>query len=127
MTCSGTDFKEDKMQRVVITGAGTISPIGNDVATFWDNMKAGNSGVAPIESFDASETGVTVAAEVIDFNPKDTLGRKEYSRMDSFSQFGVAASVEAMNNSGYDIEANDNHVVVIVGSGISGCPSIRDG
>jgi 3-oxoacyl-(acyl-carrier-protein) synthase len=127
MTCSGTDFKEDKMQRVVITGAGTISPIGNDVATFWDNMKAGNSGIAPIESFDASETGVTVAAEVKDFNPKDTMGRKEYSRMDRFSQFGVAASVEAMNDSGYDIEANASRVGVIVGSGIGGLLAIQDG
>lgn len=115
------------MQRVVITGAGTISPIGNDVTTFWDNIKAGNSGIAPIESFDASETGVTVAAEVKDFNPKDTMGRKEYSRMDRFSQFGVAASVEAINDSGYDIEANADRVGVIVGSGIGGLLAIQDG
>src|SRR5690625_4593460 len=90
-------------------------------------MKAGNSGIAPIESFDASETGVTVAAEVKDFNPKDTMGRKEYSRMDRFSQFGVAASVEAMNDSGYDIEANASRVGVIVGSGIGGLLAIQDG
>ena len=81
------------MQRVVITGVGTISPIGNDVATFWENMKAGQSGIGKIESFDSSENNVSVAAEVKDFNPKDTMGRKEYTRMDRYSQFGVAASV----------------------------------
>lgn len=115
------------MQRVVITGAGTVSPIGNDVSTFWDNMKAGKSGIGPIESFDPSETNVSVAAEVKDFNPKDTMGRKEYSRMDRFSQFGVAASVEALNNSGYDMEANAERVGVIVGSGIGGLLAIQDG
>jgi 3-oxoacyl-[acyl-carrier-protein] synthase II len=115
------------MERVVITGAGTISPIGNDVPTFWENMKAGNSGIAPIESFDASETNATVAAEVKDFNPRDTMGRKEYSRMDRFSQFGVAASVEALNNSGYDIEANADRVGVVVGSGIGGLLEIQKG
>lgn len=88
------------MHRVVITGVGIVSPIGNDVATFWDNMKAGHSGIAKIESFDSSETNVSVAAEVKDFNPKDTMGRKEYTRMDRFSQFGVAASVEALAHSG---------------------------
>ncbi len=115
------------MQRVVITGVGTISPIGNDVPTFWNNMKAGKSGIGPIESFDASESNVSVAAEVKDFNPKDTMGRKEYSRMDRYSQFGVAASVEALNDSGYDIEANAEGVGVIVGSGIGGLLALQDG
>lgn len=115
------------MQRVVITGIGTISPIGNDVPTFWENMKAGRSGIAPIESFDTSDFSVSVAAEVKDFNPRDTMGRKEYSRMDRYSQFGVAASVEALADSGYDIEANADRVGVIVGSGIGGLLAIQDG
>lgn len=115
------------MQRVVITGLGTVSPIGNDVPTFWENMKAGQSGVDKIKSFDSSEMNVSVAAEVKDFNPKDTMGRKEYSRMDRFSQFGVAASVEALNNSGYDIEANADRVGVLVGSGIGGLLEIQKG
>ncbi len=115
------------MQRVVITGVGTISPIGNDVPTFWENMKAGKSGIELIEGFDASESNVSVAAEVKDFDPKDTMGRKEYSRMDRYSQFGVAASVEALNNSGYDIEANAEGVGVIVGSGIGGLLALQDG
>lgn len=115
------------MHRVVITGVGTISPIGNDVATFWENMKAGQSGIGKIESFDSSETNVSVAAEVKDFNPKDTMGRKEYSRMDRYSQFGVAASVEALSSSGYDIEANADRVGVLVGSGIGGLLEIQNG
>jgi 3-oxoacyl-[acyl-carrier-protein] synthase II len=115
------------MQRVVITGLGTISPIGNDVTTFWENMKDGKSGIDKIESFDASETNVSVAAEVKDFDPKQTMGRKEYSRMDRFSQFGVAASVEALEQSGYDMEANADRVGVLVGSGIGGLLALQDG
>ncbi|HZK47052.1 MAG TPA: beta-ketoacyl-ACP synthase II [Atopostipes sp.] len=115
------------MHRVVITGVGTVSPIGNDVETFWDNMKAGHSGIAKIESFDSSETNVSVAAEVKGFNPKDTMGRKEYTRMDRFSQFGVAASVEALAHSGYDMETNAERVGVLVGSGIGGLLAIQTG
>ena len=115
------------MQRVVITGVGTVSPIGNDVATFWENMKAGQSGIGKIESFDSSETNVSVAAEVKGFNPKDTMGRKEYSRMDRYSQFGVAASVEALATSGYDMENNADRVGVLVGSGIGGLLEIQNG
>lgn len=115
------------MQRVVVTGIGTISPIGNDVTRFWENMKRGKSGIGPIEAFDASESNVSVAAEVKDFDPKDTMGRKEYSRMDRYSQFGVAASVEALEDSGYDVESNADNVGVIVGSGIGGLIALQDG
>ncbi len=115
------------MQRVVITGAGTVSPIGNNVAAFWESMKAGKSGIGKIESFDPSETNVSVAAEVKDFDPKETMGRKEYSRMDRYSQFGVAASVEALEESGYDIEANADRVGVLVGSGIGGLLELQKG
>ena len=116
------------MQRVVITGMGTISPIGNDVETFWNNIKAGQSGIAPLEIFDEDfDSDVKVAAQVKDFDPKATMSRKEYTRMDRYSQFGVAASVEALENSGYDIEANATRVGVIVGSGIGGLLAIQDG
>lgn len=115
------------MQRVVVTGMGTISPIGNDVATFWENIKQGKSGIGQIEAFDTSEANVSVAAEVKDFNPKETMTRKEYSRMDRYSQFGVAASIEALENSGYDIGANAENVGVIVGSGIGGLLALQDG
>ena len=116
------------MQRVVITGIGTISPIGNDVPTFWENIKAGNSGIAPLEMFDEDfESNVKVAAQVKDFDPKDTMKRKEYSRMDRYSQFGVAAAVEALADSGYNMEENAERVGVIVGSGIGGLLAIQDG
>ena len=116
------------MQRVVITGIGTVSPIGNDVPTFWENIKAGHSGIAPLEIFDEDfDSDVKVAAQVKDFEPKDTMKRKEYSRMDRYSQFGVAASVEALADSGYNIEENAERVGVIVGSGIGGLLAIQDG
>ena len=116
------------MQRVVITGIGTISPIGNDVDTFWESIKTNQSGITPLEMFDEDfETEVKVAAQVKNFDPKNTMKRKEYSRMDRYSQFGVAASVEAVENSGYDIEANADRVGVIVGSGIGGLLAIQDG
>lgn len=115
------------MRRVVITGMGTISPIGNDLSSFWKNMKSAYSGIDTIKSFDLKDSRVSVAAEVKDFNPKDTMDRKEYSRMDRYSQFGVAASVEAMMNSEYDITTNAERVGVIVGSGIGGLLALQTG
>lgn len=115
------------MKRVVITGMGTVSPIGNNVEDFWENLRDGNTGVAPITRFDASQTGVSVAAEVKDFDPTLTMDRKEYKRMDLFSQYGVAASVEAHKMSGYDIEVNAHRVGVLVSSGIGGLVEIENG
>ena len=115
------------MKRVVITGMGTVSPIGNNVEDFWGNLRDGNTGVAPITRFDASQTGVSVAAEVKDFDPTLTMDRKEYKRMDLFSQYGDAASVEAHKMSGYDIEANAHRVGVLVSSGIGGLVEIENG
>lgn len=115
------------MKRVVITGIGTVSPIGNNTEVFWKNLKEGNTGVAPITRFDASQTGITVAAEVKDFDPTLTMDRKEYRRMDLFSQYGIAASVEAHEMSGYDIAANAHRVGVLVSSGIGGLVEIENG
>lgn len=115
------------MKRVVITGIGTVSPIGNNTDDFWKNLKEGHTGVAPITRFDASQTGIAVAAEVKDFDPTLTMDRKEYRRMDLFSQYGVAASVEAHEMSGYDIAANAHRVGVLVSSGIGGLVEIENG
>lgn len=115
------------MRRVVITGLGTISPIGNDVETFWNSVMNDESGIAPIQGFDASETGITVAAEVKDFDARKVLGRKESQRMDKFSQFGVGASREAVEMSGYDISSNPFKVGVLVSSGIGGLHAIQNG
>lgn len=115
------------MKRVVITGIGTVSPIGNNTNDFWTNLKEGNTGVAPITRFDASQTGITVAAEVKEFDPTLTMDRKEYRRMDLFSQYGIAAAVEAHAMSGYDIASNAHRVGVLVSSGIGGLVEIENG
>ena len=116
------------MRRVVITGLGTVSPIGNSVDAFAIDIKNGNSGISPIEGFDASETNVSVAGEVKDFDAREQLGKKDIQRMDKFSQFGVAASKEALNDSGYDISSESiERVGVIVSSGIGELFAIQDG
>lgn len=115
------------MERVVVTGLGTISPIGNNIDEFWASMRANQSGIAPITKFDASSTGVHVAAEVKNFDPSLTMERKEYQRMDFFSQYAVAASVEAVNMSGYPLADNAARVGVLVSSGIGGLIEIEKG
>lgn len=113
------------MHRVVITGIGQVSSLGNDAKIFWENIKAGKSGIGPITNFDASGINATLASEARDFDPSETMDRKEYTRMDRFSQFGVAASVEAAADSGYDIEANAENVGVFVSTGIGGIEEIE--
>lgn len=115
------------MQRVVVTGLGAVSPIGNTVDEFWKNIKENRSGIDTITKFDASEMGVNVAGEVKDFDPKLTMDRKEYKRMDYFSQYGVAASAEALEMSGYNVLENAERVGVLVGSGIGGIHEIQKG
>lgn len=115
------------MERVVITGVGTVSPIGNNTVDFWENIKNERHGIAPITKFDATATGISVAAEVKDFNGKEVLGSKEIRRMDYFSQYGLAAAMEAVEMSGYDISANPLRVGTLVSSGIGGLVEIENG
>ncbi|WP_303766413.1 beta-ketoacyl-ACP synthase II [Abiotrophia defectiva] len=115
------------MQRVVVTGLGTVSPIGNNVAAFWDSMRHDKGGIAPITKFDHSGSSVSVAAEVKDFDPSPVLDRRETQRMDFFSQYAVVASVEAVKDSGYQIEDNVHRVGVLVSSGIGGLIEIEKG
>ena len=91
------------MNRVVITGLGVISPLGNDINTFWNNIVQGKSGVGPITQFDASEFAVKIAAEVKDFNPVDFINKKDARRMDRFVQFAVAAAKMALEHAGLDM------------------------
>lgn len=115
------------MRRVVITGLGAVTPIGNTAQEFMENVKAGKNGIAPITKFDASETGVTVAAEVKDFDPTLYMQKKDTKRMDLFSIYGVSAAVQAMEDSQIDIEKIDaNRMGVIVSSGIGGMNTIQD-
>lgn len=116
------------MNRVVITGMGAITPLGNTVEEYWEGIKNGKNGIAPITKFDASETGITVAAEVKNFDPSLFMDRKEYKRMDLYSQYAVAASVQAFEQSGVDIESIDtSRFGVIIGSGIGGLNEMESG
>ena len=109
------------MNRVVITGMGAVTPLGNSAETLWEGLKAGKNGIKEITKFDASETGISVAGELKDFDPKNYMDRKVAKRMDEFSQYGVAAAVQAVEMSGIDVEKTDmDRFGVIVGSGIGG-------
>ncbi len=115
------------MRRVVITGMGAVTPLGNTAAEFKENIMAGKNGIAKITNFDAAETGITVAAEVKDFDPTLYMEKKEAKRMDMFSVFGIAAATQAMTDSGLTAEAmNADRLGVIVSSGIGGMKTIQD-
>ena len=93
----------ESSRRVVITGLGAVTPIGNTVATYWAGLQSGANGVAPITLFDASKHACRFAAEVKDFNPSGVLDPKETKRWDRFCQFGVVAAKEALAHSGLEI------------------------
>ena len=105
--------------RVVVTGMGAITPIGNDVESFWQGLKDKTVGIGPITYFDTTEYKCKLAAEVKGFDPKQYMDAKAARRMEAFSQFAVAASKEALEQSGIDMEKEDPYCVgVCVGSGI---------
>ncbi len=111
----------ESSRRVVITGLGAVTPIGNTVATYWAGLQSGANGVAPITLFDASKHACRFAAEVKDFDPSGVLDPKETKRWDRFCQFGVVAAKEALAHSGLDItDANRQRIGVIIGSGVGG-------
>jgi len=109
------------LHRVVVTGLGAITPIGNTVDDYWDGLITGRNGVAAITLFDASAHACRFAAEVKNFDPKGFLEPKESKRWDRFSKFGVIAAKEALANSGLSIdESNASRVGMIIGSGVGG-------
>jgi len=111
----------DKDPTIVITGLGAITPLGNDVETFWSNLTAGRSGVGPITRFDATAFATRIAAEVRDFDPTLYMDRKDAKRNDRFVQLCIAAAQQAVTAARLDISALDaDRVGVIVGSGIGG-------
>jgi len=115
-------------RRVVVTGMGAITPVGNDVATTWRSLIEGKSGTAPITKFDASKFPVRFAAEVKGFNPLDYMDRKEAKRADQYTQYAVAASRQAMTNANL-VERNGmdpDRIGVIIGSGIGGLKSFEE-
>ena len=109
------------LHRVVVTGLGAITPIGNTVEEYWDGLTCGRNGVAAISLFDASAHACRFAAEVKNFDPKGFLEPKESKRWDRFSKFGVIAAKEALNHSGLIIDnSNSGRIGVIIGSGVGG-------
>ena len=113
-------------RRVVITGLGAITPIGNDVNEFWKGIKDGKCGIDEITAFDASNFKVKLAAEVKGYNPEDYFDRREAKRLDKFSQYAMIASREAWKDSGLDKEnENMERVGIILGSGIGGIETIE--
>jgi len=118
----------DPARRTLVTGLGAITPIGNDVDTFWANLSAGVSGVAPITGFDASELEVRIAAEVKDFEPRDWMDFKQARRMARFSQIAVAAARQAIDDSRLEIgDHNRDDVAVIVNTGGGGLDQVSEG
>jgi len=115
-------------RRVVVTGLGAISPVGNDVATTWRSLIEGRSGSGPITKFDPSSFPVRFAAEVKDFDPLQFMDRKEAKRADPYTQYAVAAAVQAMGDAGFgDGTGYDNERTgVVLGSGIGGLKSFEE-
>ena len=115
-------------KRVVITGLGIISPVGNDTQSFWQSLKEGKSGVGPITSFDATAFDSRIAAEVKNFDPtQHGISIKDAKRTAKFVQFAVAAAKQAVESSGLDLNKEDrNRIGVIIGSGIGSLHTIEE-
>jgi len=114
-------------RRVVVTGLGVISPVGIDVPTAWANLVAGKSGIGPITRFDAKDFRVRIAGEVKGFEVESCMPAKEARRMDTFIHYGVAAAIEALRDSGLEVnDSNREMIGCMVGSGIGGLPMIED-
>ncbi|WP_348812304.1 beta-ketoacyl-ACP synthase II [Flavobacterium maritimum] len=115
-----------ELRRVVVTGLGALTPIGNNIQEFWDGLINGVSGAAPITYFDASKFRTQFACEVKNFNVEDFIDRKEARKMDRYAQYAMVASDEAVKDAGFDLEKLDrDRVGVIWGSGIGGLETFQ--
>lgn len=113
-------------RRVVITGLGLLTPVGNTVEESWRNIVAGKSGIAPITSFDASKFSVRISGSVKNFDPLDYISKKEVKKMDAFIHYGLAAGIQALDDSGIEVtDENAERIGVAIGSGIGGLPTIE--
>jgi len=116
-----------EQRRVVITGLGALTPLGNDVASTWDGMIHGRSGVALITDFDCSQIATRIAAQVKNFDPEQYMDRKEAKRMDRFIHLAVVASTMALADSGFTLTDENRHRVgVFIGSGIGGIQTLEE-
>jgi len=119
-------LSRSRQRRVVITGLGCVSPVGNSIADAWESIIAGKSGIATITKFDALPFSTHFAGEVKGFNIEDYIPAKEARHMDTFIHYGMAAGIQAMRDCGLEVtEANAERIGVIVGSGIGGLPLIE--
>jgi len=115
-------------RRAVVTGLGAVTPVGNDVPTFWSNLVAGVSGVGPITLFDASDLEVRIAAEVKGFEPRDWMDFKQARRMSRFAQLAVAAARQAIDDSGIEIgDHNRDDIAVVMNTGGGGLEEVATG
>ena len=116
-----------ELKRVVVTGLGALTPIGNNIDEYWNGLVNGKSGAAPITHFDATDFKTRFACEVKNFDPTDFLDRKEARKMDKFTQYAMVASQEAIDDSGLDFEKeNRDRVGVIWGAGIGGLETFQN-
>ncbi|OLK19399.1 beta-ketoacyl-ACP synthase II [Xanthomonas oryzae] len=114
-------------RRVVVTGMGTVSPLGNDLATSWDGIVHGRSGIGPITQIDASQFTTKIAGEIKNFDPTLFVSAKDVKKMDSFIHYGLGASFMALDDSGLEIDdSNAERVGAILGSGIGGLLGIEE-
>nr|WP_254722097.1 beta-ketoacyl-ACP synthase II [Gilvimarinus xylanilyticus] len=121
-------MSEVSRKRVVVTGLGMVSPLGNSVAETWDGILQGKSGVAPITAFDASAFSTQFSASVKDFSVDGYFAAKDARKMDRFIQYGMVAGIQAMRDSGLEVtEQNSARMGVSIGSGIGGIGTIEDG
>ncbi len=115
-------------RRVVVTGLGLITPVGNNVTEAWSNIVAGVSGIAPLTHFDTTDFSVRFGGSIRGFNVEDYISRKDAKKMDPFIHYGMAAGIQAIEDSGLEItEENAHRVGVAIGSGIGGLPGIEKG
>ena len=113
-------------RRVVITGLGLLTPVGNTVDESWRNIVAGKSGIAPITSFDASKFSARISGSVKNFDPLQYISAKEVKKMDAFIHYGLAAGIQALEDSGLEVtDENAERIGVAIGSGIGGLPTIE--
>ena len=115
------------MRRVVITGLGAVTPIGNSVPETWESVKTGKCGIAPITHYDITDRKVTVAGEVKNLDMESIIDKKELRKMDKFSAFGIIAAREAVQDAGISFEADSDRCGAIISSGIGGLQTIAEG
>jgi 3-oxoacyl-[acyl-carrier-protein] synthase II len=114
-------------RRVVVTGLGIISPVGNDIASAWDSITAGRSGIGPVTRFDASSFPTRIAGEVKGFDVSAYMAPKEARHFDTFIHYGIAAGAQALKDSGIEVtDANADRIGAVIGSGIGGLPLIEE-